>query len=77
MKASFDVLKWQKEEKKRKKLLTNLKQYPERPIPEFRNESSIKRSMPKFNPVYSINSSPRGASSKGFQTLRDNERMTR
>lgn len=42
-KCSFDVLKWSKQEKERKKLLENLKQYPERPIAEIISRPEIKK----------------------------------
>jgi hypothetical protein len=61
VKASFDVLKWSKQEKSRKKLMHNMKQYPEKPIHEFRK--STKRSLQKIRPPYSltnnISNSPR------------------
>lgn len=56
VKASFDVLKWEKAEKKRKKILDNMRQCPERPIP-----STIRDSVPKLKPPFSIYNSPKGA----------------
>lgn len=72
VKASFDVLKWQKAEKTRKKLLDNMKQYPEKPIPKFKMRGSSRESAPKLKPPFSIYNSPNGI--KGVQTFKDPER---
>ena len=42
-KCSFDVLKWSKQEKDRKKILENLKQYPEKPIAEYYKRPQIRK----------------------------------
>ena len=40
-KCSFDVLKWSKQEKDRRKLMDSLRQYPEKPIAEMINRPKI------------------------------------
>ena len=42
-KCSFDVIKWTKQEKKRQKLLDNIRQYPEKPIREVENRPPLKK----------------------------------
>ncbi len=75
VKASFDVLKWQRAEKTRKKLLDNIKQYPEKPIPKFTIRGSSRESVPKLKPPFSIYNSPTG--SRGMQTFREQEKLVK
>jgi len=57
-KASFDVVKWEKAEKKRQKLLGKMKLYPEPPIAEFAKKPPMSKKT-KRNPSVGPLGSPR------------------
>lgn len=59
-KCSFDVLKWNKQERDRQKLLGNLRQYPEKPVQEVvRKRPPIKRALLIQRQSHSSAGSPR------------------
>ena len=61
-KASFDVTKWDKQEKNRQKLMNNLKQYPEAPVPinEFVRKPPMSKRTTKRQQSVDPRGSPRG-----------------
>ena len=53
-KASFDVTKWEKEEVKRKKLVDNIKQFPEKPIAELMKKPPVSRRVKRQGSVNAV-----------------------
>ena len=48
-KCSFDVIRWTNDEKRRQKLLDNMRQYPEKPINEVHKRPPLKKSYRQKN----------------------------